>query len=79
MIKKIWNVLTSKPRRVTNGGSFKLSSLYKELKFQEILMELVIDVGGVQMYRYLLGDTTYPLQTYLMKVFKNRCDLDKFC
>jgi hypothetical protein len=27
-------------------------------------MELVTDVGGVQIYPYLLGDTTYPLQTF---------------
>jgi hypothetical protein len=30
-------------------------------------MKLVVDVGEVQVYPYLLGDAVYPLQTYLMK------------
>jgi hypothetical protein len=33
VIKKNRNVFTSKFGKVDNGGSFKLSSLYKELKF----------------------------------------------
>jgi len=31
----------------------------------------------MQVYPCLLGDVVYPLQTYLMKKFKDRCDLDK--
>ncbi len=31
----------------------------------------------MQVYLYLLGDVIYPLQTYLMKNFKDKCDLDK--
>ncbi len=31
----------------------------------------------MQAYPCLLGDVIYPLQTYLMKNFKDRCDRDK--
>jgi hypothetical protein len=31
----------------------------------------------MKIYPCLLGDAIYPLQTYLMKKFKDRCDLNK--
>jgi hypothetical protein len=57
-------VSASQPREVVEGGSFKLSSLYRELRLWIFLTEPVTDVGGMQVYPYLLGDVTYPLQTY---------------
>lgn len=59
--KNFWNVSTSQHGGVVNGGSFKLNSLYMELKFRKISIELVVDVDGVQVYPFLLGDVAYPL------------------
>lgn len=60
VIKCFWNVFASQSRRVVDGGSFKLSSLSRELRSRIFLTKPVVDVGGVQVYPYLLGDATYP-------------------
>ncbi len=59
--KCFWNVFASQPKGVVDGGSFKLSSLSRELRSRIFLTKPVVDVGGVQV---LLGDATYPLGTY---------------
>ncbi len=63
MINFFGNVSASQPRGVVDGGSFKLSSLCKEGS-RICLTEPLVDVGGVQVYSYLLGDASYPLLTY---------------
>ncbi len=57
-----------------DNGSFKLNTLYKKLKSWEILTKYVVDIIGMQLYLYLLTKATYPLWTYLMKKFKDKCD-----
>ncbi len=61
VIKKNLNVSTSHPRGIANHGSLKLNSLYMELRFWKFLIELVIDVDGMQVYPFLLGDALDPL------------------
>jgi hypothetical protein len=48
-----------------------------ELRFRKNLIELVVDVDGVQVYSFLPSDATDPLWTQLMKIFKDRCDPNK--
>jgi hypothetical protein len=57
-----------------DNGSFKLNTLYKKFKSWEILTKYVVDIIGMQLYPYLLTKATYPLWTYLMKKFKDKCD-----
>ena len=75
--KIFWNVCASQPGGVHDGGQFKVSSLYKSLRRREILQEPVVSVGGIQCTPYLIGDSAYPIRTYLMKNWKVPNDLQK--
>ena len=65
------------PGGVHDGGQFKVSSLYKDLRKREILQEPVVLVGGIMCTPYLIGDAAYPIRTYLIKNWKAPNDMDK--
>jgi len=60
---------------VHDGRQFKMSSLYKSLKKQEILEALVVSVGGVRCTSYLIGDVAYLICMSLMENWKALNDL----
>ncbi len=57
----------TQPRGVHDGSEFKVSNLYKRLKDWKTLQERVFLVKGVKFTPYIIGDSTYPIQTYLQK------------
>jgi hypothetical protein len=75
--KIFWNVCAGQPGGVHDGGQFKVSSLYKDLRKREILQEPVVLVGGIMCTPYLIGDAAYPIRTYLIKNWKAPNDMDK--
>lgn len=67
-----WDVYCGQPGGCADGGAFKLSSLYRSLRHRLILQEPVIDVRGVEVFPYIIGDSAYPIRSYLLKNFKPR-------
>jgi len=65
--KIFWNVCIGQPRGMHDGEQFKVSSLYKSLKRHDILQEPRLLVGDVECTLYLIGDSAYPIRTYLHK------------
>jgi hypothetical protein len=55
-----------------------MSSLYQQLRRQQILQYPQVLVGDLFVKPYLVGDSAYPIRTYLMKNFrsKNAADLN---
>lgn len=70
MNKIFWNVCVGQPGGVHDAAQFRWSSLYQELRSRTILSEPVIEVRGVHIQPYLIGDSAYPSQPYLLKNFK---------
>ena len=50
-----------------DGGQFKLSSVYQQLKNREILQDPLVVVGGMRCTPYLIADSAYPICPYLIK------------
>jgi hypothetical protein len=69
--KLFWNVCAGCPGGVHDGGQFKTSSLYRQLRRQEILQQPEVRVGGSILKPYLIGDSTYPIRRYLMKNYRS--------
>ncbi len=67
-----WNACVGQPSGMANGGQFKMSNLYCSLRSRQILQKPIVNIEGVQIQRYLLGDATYPIWPYLLKCYKPR-------
>ena len=65
-----WNVCVGQPGGVHDAGQFAWSKIYTQLRSREILSEPVMEIGGIEVRPYLLGDSTYPSRPYLLKNFK---------
>jgi hypothetical protein len=70
--KIFWNVCAGCPGGVHDGGQFKTSSLYQQLRRQQVLQHPQIMVRGLTVKPYLIGDSAYPICTYLMKNYKSK-------
>ncbi len=69
--KFFWNVYCGKLDGCVDDGTFKLSSLYHFLWNRLILQELVVvDVYGVEVFQYIVGNFAYPIHPYLLKNLK---------
>ena len=60
-----------------DGGQFKVSNLYRNLKNQEILQDPLMVIGDIRCTLYLIGDSVYPIRPYLIKSWKTLNDLQK--
>ena len=72
-----WNVCAGQPGGVHDGGQFKSSSLYQQLRDRSILQQPVVNVGGKMCTPYLIGDSAYPIRTYLQKNWRSTTDEGK--
>ena len=57
------------PGSVHDARVFSHSSIYKKITEHTLLPDCTITVNGVSIPLYLLGDSAYPLQIWLMKPF----------
>ena len=57
------------PGSVHDARVFSHSSVYKKITEHTLLPDRTITVNGVSIPLYLIGDSAYPLQTWLMKPF----------
>ena len=53
-----------------SGGQFGQFSVSTQLKRREILRQVVLDIGGVEVMPYLIRNSAYPSRLYLLKNFK---------
>jgi hypothetical protein len=74
--KMFWNVCVGCLGGVHDRGQFKTSSLYKQLRRQQILQHPQITVGQLTIKPYLVGNSAYPIRTYLMKNYRSRDVID---
>ena len=65
-----WNVCVGQSGGVHDAAQFAWSKIYTQLRRHEILPELVMEIGGIEVRPYLLGDSAYPSRPYLLKNFK---------
>jgi hypothetical protein len=75
--KIFWNVCAGQPGGVHDGGQFKISSLYRDLKNRDILQEPEVLIRGTTCTPYLIADSAYPIRTYLQKNWRTPEDLNK--
>ena len=65
-----WNVCVGQPSGVHDVGQFAWSKIYMQVRRREILPEPMMEIGGIEVRPYLLGDFAYPSHPYLLKNFK---------
>ena len=63
------------PGSVHDARVFAHSSVYKKITEQTLLPDKNITVNGVNIPLYLIGDSAYSLQTWLMKPFTHNTAL----
>jgi hypothetical protein len=68
--KVFWNVCCSVPGGTADGGQFKISQIYEQIREREILATPVVIVDGTHIKHFLLGDAGYPNRTYLLRSYK---------
>ena len=54
---------------VHDHAQFAWSGLYAQLRKRDILPELVLEIGGVEVRPYLLSDSAYPSRPYFLEEF----------
>ena len=72
MDRIFWNVCARQPGGIHDAGQFQWSYVYHELHQMHILSNSTIVVRGVQVKPYLIGDSAYLSQPYLLKNYKPR-------
>jgi hypothetical protein len=65
-----WNVCAGQPGGLHDAGQFGWSSIYTQLRRSDILPNPILDIGGVEVRPYLIGDSAYLSRPYLLKNFK---------
>ena len=66
------------PGGVHDAAQFAWLKIYTQLRTQEILPELVLKIGGLEIRPYLLGDAAYPSRPYMLKSFEPSVNDPKF-
>lgn len=61
------NICVGQPSGVYDGDQYKVLSLYRDLRNQDILQELLIVVESMRCTLYSIANSVYPIHTYLMK------------
>ena len=65
------SVATGFPRSLHDSGMLRLSDVYWAAKNEDIFMEPTLDLGGTVTCLLVVGDSAYPLKTWLLPVIKD--------
>jgi len=71
------SVSTGYPGSMHDARILRLSELYDAAENEQILMEPTFDINGTVLRPLILGDTAYPLKTWLLRPFKDNGALDQ--
>jgi hypothetical protein len=70
--KLFWDVCVRCPGGTHDATHLRESDLWQKLRAHEVLQEPVINVGGKEVKPFIVGDSAYPLSSFLLKPFNNR-------
>ena len=63
------------PGSAHDGCVFKNSGIYKKLKNESSFSSQTINIRGVEVPYFIIGDLAYPLQSFLLKPFPHNSSL----
>ena len=72
---QILDVCIELPGSVIDARVFVHYSLYKEIENNHILPNQTITISGSHIPLYMIGDSAYPLESWLMKRFPHNTEL----
>ena len=72
---RFMDVCVGWPGSVHDARVFAHSSLYKEIEHNKILPNKTISISGTNIPLYMIGDSAYPLKSWLMKPFPHNTKL----
>ncbi|MCO5570659.1 hypothetical protein L7F22_024386 [Adiantum nelumboides] len=73
--KTFWSVVCNAPEGVHDYTHFKECSLYEKLVRKEVLQEPTIQIQGETIRPYIVADSTYKLESFVLKDFRTRAGL----
>ena len=68
------NICIGWPGSVHDARVFVNSSLYKKITDNQLIPDKTEEIGSVDMSLYMIVDSAYPLQSWLMKPFSYSSD-----
>ncbi|MCO5570877.1 hypothetical protein L7F22_024606 [Adiantum nelumboides] len=70
--KIFWNVVCSAPGDTHNSTVFKGSTLYAQMKRNKVLNTPLLEVSGLRVRPYIVGDSAYKPMSFLLKAYKSK-------
>jgi hypothetical protein len=70
--KLFWDVCVRCPGGAHDAFHLRDSDLWAHLRAGQILQEPVISIQGKDIKPYIVGDSAYPLMSFLLKAFNNK-------
>ncbi|XP_051996795.1 uncharacterized protein zgc:113227 isoform X1 [Xyrauchen texanus] len=64
-----WDLCVGNPGSIHDAGILKHSQLWNMLKDGQLMSQNKVNISGHNVGHYLIGDSAYPLQNWLMKPF----------
>lgn len=70
--KVFWSVCARQPGGCHDATHLRSSQIWEQLRRGAALEEPVLNIEGKQVKPYIVGDSAYPLMSFLLKAFHNR-------
>jgi hypothetical protein len=70
--KVFWSVCARQPGSCHDATHLRSSQIWEQLRGGQVLEEPVISIEGKNVKPYIVGDSAYPLMSFLLKAFNNR-------
>jgi hypothetical protein len=70
--KIFWSVCSRQPGGVHDATHLRSSGIWEQLRGGVVLKEPIVRIEGRDIKPYIIGDSAYPLQAFLLKAFNNR-------
>jgi hypothetical protein len=67
-----WSVACRQPGGCHDAAHLRTTQIWEELRGGRVLQEPVVRIQGKDIKPYIVGDSAYPLMSFLLKAFNNR-------